>query len=327
MSLTSLPALICTYLAELLPSTISGAARINTGINTHLLYFHRRCIVVRHKAFIKGTTFLIPSPLDIQPSLVKNKSFSVSPSIDYQQSIGEMSTDTELTKEQYEKQLTAPLLSEEALTLLNPYSIRIEQAYYEHGFDRLTFTINNLEYSIPACLLTLPTLYFVGFNRAAACEIYAEFQAAPINDNASFRFEKIARTYLWHKFSKIWFCEIKPKTTHEALDYVGLSDEAQTNILRLEYPLKGQRAEFMLRHVTIDNVDDWAMRYVNRRLRILTNLDYQIKTRAFTDERESEPVDLNFLADEIENKYMDSERPYGNILPNALPLTLITDLP
>lgn len=296
---------------------------------------------MRHKAFIKGTTFLIPSSLDIQPSLVKNKSLPLSLdiqpslvenkslplslSIDYQQSNGEMSTDIEPTKEQYEKQLTAPLLSEEALTLLNPYSIRIEQAYYEHGFDRLTFTINNLEYSIPACLPTLPTLYFIGFNRAAASEIYAEFQTAPINDNASLRFEKIATTYLWQKFSDIWYCKIRPKTTHEVLDYVGLSNEAQTNVLRLEYPLKGQHAEFMLRHVTIDNVDSWAIRYVNRRFRILADLDYQIKARVFTDERESEPVDLNFLADEIENKYMDSERPYGNIFPNTLPLTLITD--
>lgn len=100
-----------------------------------------------------------------------------------------MSTNTNLTYKKYEKLLSKLILSEEALMLLNPYHIRIELAYYKHGFDRLIFQIKNLEYSIPGCLLTLPTLYFVGFNRSAASEIYSIFQAAPINDNLSLIFE------------------------------------------------------------------------------------------------------------------------------------------
>lgn len=238
-----------------------------------------------------------------------------------------MSKDTKLTKEQYEKQLTAPLLSEEALILLDPNSIRIEQAYYEHGFDRLTFTINTLEYSIPACIPTLPTLYFVGFNRSAASEIYATFQAAPIKKDAAQKFEEIARAYLEDKLSKISRKVVQPKTTHEALDYAGFSDEAQTNVLKLEYPFPGQQAEFMLRLVTIDTVPDWAMRYFFRRFWILSELDDQIKQRKFIDERgNSKPVDLTFLANEIGNKHIDSECPYGNRFRNALPLKLITDL-
>lgn len=220
--------------------------------------------------------------------------------------------------------------------LLNPYYIRIEQAYYEYGFDRLTFLINNLEYSIPGCLLTLPTLYFVGFNRSAASEIYSIFQAAPINDNPSLIFEKIARNYLWDRFFKLMFCGTKPQTTRQALDYVGLSNEAQTNILKLGYPpgktTKNQQrhAEFMLRHITLGKVDAWAMRYFNRRFRILAGLDSAIKTRVSTTtdiEAGFQPVDLDFLAYEIENKYMDSDRPYGKNPPYTLPLTLITDLP
>lgn len=237
-----------------------------------------------------------------------------------------MSMATEDTKEQYEKQL---LLSEEALTLLDPNSIRIEEAYYEHGFDRFTFTIKSLEYSIPACFPTLPTLYFVGFNRPAASEIYANFQAVDIlNSNAYFKFEKIARDYLVEKFSDIWFNEFQPKTTREALDYVGLSDKAQTNLLKLKYPPTSQRVEFMLRHVINDELGDWVLRYFDRRFRTLTRLDYEIKKREITDAGGNlVPVDLQFLADELENKYMDSEFAYGNDFRNDLPLKLITDLP
>lgn len=237
-----------------------------------------------------------------------------------------MSTDDDLTNKQYKKHLTAPLLSKEALMLLNPYCVKVELAYYEYGFDRLTFTINNLEYSIPACLLTLPILYFVGFNRTAASEIYARFQAAPINDDPSLKFEKIARNYLWGKFFKLRLFGIKLQTTRQALNCVGLSDEAQTNVLKFEYPLENQRAEFMLRHVIFGDVEAWAMRYFYRRFRILAELDFQIKTRVSTNERESQPVDLNFLADELENKYMDSDRPYGKNSPTNPPLKLITDL-
>lgn len=174
--------------------------------------------------------------------------------------------------------------------LLNPYCVKIELAYYEYGFDRLTFTINKLEYGIPACLLTLPTLYFVGFSRTAASEIYAKFQVAPINDDPSLKFEKIARNHLWGSFFKLRLSRIKPQTTRQALDCVGLSDEAQTNVLKLEYPNKNQRAEFMLRHVIIDDVEAWTMRYFYRRFRILVELDSQIKTRVSTNERDVEVV-------------------------------------
>lgn len=209
--------------------------------------------------FIKGKTFLISRLLDFHLSLVRKKnSFFLSFNY-YHQIIDEMSTNTDLTKEEYEKLLTKPLLSEEALMLLNPYYIRIEQAYYEHGVDRPTFLINNLEYSIHACLITFPTLYFVGFNRTATSEIYSIFQAALINKKPSLIFVKIARNYLWGKFFKLMFCGIKPQTTREALDYVGLSNEAQINILKLEYPTKNHRAEFMLRHITVGKLDTWAM--------------------------------------------------------------------
>lgn len=90
-----------------------------------------------------------------------------------------MPTATQRAKERYEKRLIKSLLTEEALMLLDPYSFCIEQAYYEHGFDRLTFINDSLEYSIPGSLITLPTLYFAGFGRPAATEIYAKFQATP----------------------------------------------------------------------------------------------------------------------------------------------------
>lgn len=242
-----------------------------------------------------------------------------------------MSTVTEITKEQYEKQLTAPLLSDEALMLLDPKSIKIEQAYYEHGFDRLTFTINNLEYSIPACVPTLPTLYFVGFNRLAASEIFANFQTAPIlNFSAHHKFGGIARAHLRKKLWELCYDVVEPKTTREALDYVGFSDEAQTNLLKFRHPTKGQPAKFMLRHVILDKerIAEWVLRYFDRRLRLLTHLDYEIKQRESIDEEGNyEPVDLEFLAEEIENKYMDSEFAYRNEFVNNIPLALITDLP
>lgn len=241
-----------------------------------------------------------------------------------------MSTSDESTKEHYEKQLTKPLLSEEALMLLDPNSVRIEQAYYEHGFDRLTFTIKDLEYSIPACIPTLPTLYFVGFNRTAASEIFANFQTTPIlNSSAHYKFERIARAHLRKKLWEVYYDVVQPKTTREALDYVGFSDEAQTNLLKLKYPPKGEPVEFMLRHVILDkeHIGEWVLRYFDRRLRLLTHLDSEIKQRESIDEEGNlEPVDLEFLAEEIENKYMDSEFAYGNEFVNSVPLALITDL-
>lgn len=243
-----------------------------------------------------------------------------------------MSTATESTKEQYEKQLTAPLLSEEALMLLDPRSITIEQAFYEHGFDRLTFTINNLQYSIPACVPTLPTLYFVGFNRPAASEIFANFQTSPIlNLSARHKFEKIARAHLRKKIWEICYGVFEPKTTREALDYMGFSDEAQTNVLKLNYPPPDHPVEFMLRHVILDKecLGQWVLRYFDRRLRLLTHLDYEIKQRGSVDEVGDNylPVDLGFLAEEIENKHMDSKYAYENGILNDIPLALITDVP
>lgn len=235
---------------------------------------------------------------------------------------------TEHDKEKYEKLLTAPHLSDEALMLLDPHSFRIEQAYYEHGFDRFTFRIDTLQYSIPACLPTLPTLYFVGFNRPAASEIYAKFQTAPISNNPYFRFRMIARVHLHQKGRDIRTKTFQPKTTREALDYMGFSDEAQTKLLKLKYPPNGQRVEFMLRHVTIDKVIEWVGRYFDRRIHILANLDCEIKKRENIDKGGNVvPVDLKFLADELENKHMDSELAYGNDIMDPLPLTLITDLP
>lgn len=239
-----------------------------------------------------------------------------------------MSIATERAKGKYEKLLTTPHLSEEALMLLDPYSFSIEQAYYEHGFDRLTFIIDNLKYSIPACLTTLPTLYFAGFGRPAASEIYAKFQAAPINKNPYFRFRMIARTHLQQKGLNIRTEVVRPKTTREALDYMGVSDEAQTKLLKLQYPSNGHPVEFMLRHVTIDKVMEWAVRYFDRRIHLLASLDCEIRRRENIDERGNDvPVDLKFLAEELENQYMDSELPYGNGTMDLLPLTLITDLP
>lgn len=93
-----------------------------------------------------------------------------------------MTTADQTAKEQYEKQFTEPLLSEEAVMLLDPSTVKSELVYYQHGYDRTTFTIKGLEYSIPGCLPTLPTLYFVGFNRVAASEIFAEFQTIEYTD-------------------------------------------------------------------------------------------------------------------------------------------------
>ena len=69
-----------------------------------------------------------------------------------------MTTANLKSKEKYENQLTEQLLSEEALTLLDPSTVKLERSYYEHGFNRITFIIEGLEYSIPRCLLTLPTI-------------------------------------------------------------------------------------------------------------------------------------------------------------------------
>lgn len=169
-----------------------------------------------------------------------------------------MSTAAQRAKERYEKRLTKSLLTEEALMLLDPYSFCIEQAYYEHRFDRLAFINDSLEYSIPGSLITLPTLYFAGFGRPAASEIYAKFQAAPVSKNPYFKFRMIARTHLQQKGRHIRTKVVQPKTTREALDYMG---------------------------------------------------------------------DLKFLADELENKYMDSELAFGRGAMDLLPLALITDLP
>lgn len=235
-----------------------------------------------------------------------------------------MSTATERTGERYEERLTAPLLSEEALMLLDPNSFRIEQAYYEHGFDRFTFTIKTLEYSIPACILSLPTLYFVGFSRAAASEIYAKFQTTPIvNIDPYISFVDIAKDHLYRKRKDVFFH--RPNTTRAALDYMGISDEAQTHLLKLRYP---QPMEFMLRHILVDDVSDWVLRYFDCRIGLLLHLDYEIKQRGDTEGGNVVPVDLEFLADEIENKYMDSDLLYGEYCLNwiHLSLNLITDL-
>lgn len=85
-------------------------------------------------------------------------------------------------KEQYEKQLSQPLLSKDAVRLLDPSTLKSELAYYEHGFDQIIFTIKGVEYSLPGCLLTLPIFYFTGYNRVAAREIYAKFKTTDYDD-------------------------------------------------------------------------------------------------------------------------------------------------
>lgn len=232
----------------------------------------------------------------------------------------------ERAKARYEKRVARPVLSEEALMLLDPYSFTIEQAYYEHGFDRLTFIIDTLIYSIPACLPTLPTLYFVGFARPAASEIYAKFQTSPINKKPHFKFRMIARTYLQQRGRDIRNKVVEPKTTREALDYMGVSDDAQTKVLKLHFLPDDEPLEFMLRQVTLDFVIEWVVRYFDRRINILASLDSEIKRREITEEGGSVvPVDMKFLAVELEGKCMDSGLAYGHGAMNMLPITLITD--
>lgn len=81
-----------------------------------------------------------------------------------------------IEKEKYENQLGQLLVSEEAIILFDPNSFRFEMSYYEHGFDRITFIINDLEYSIPGCITSLSILHFIVFNRSVASEIFAQFQ-------------------------------------------------------------------------------------------------------------------------------------------------------
>lgn len=131
--------------------------------------------------------------------------------------------------------MTTYLLSEEAFMILNPYYVKIELSYYKYGFNKLTFTIKNIEYSIPASLLTILTLYFVRFSHTAASKISTKFQAAPINDDPLLKFEKIARNHFCGNFFKLRLSEIKPQTTRQAFNYVGLSNESQTNMLNLKY--------------------------------------------------------------------------------------------
>lgn len=239
-----------------------------------------------------------------------------------------LATATERAQERDDIRAKKPLLSEEALMLLDPYSFCIEQAYYEHGFDRLTFISGGLEYSIPACLPTLPTLYFVGFARPAASKIFAKYQTASINKTPYFRFKKFAIAHLVQRGRHIRTKVVKSKTTREALDYMGVSDEAQTKLLKLQLLPCDEPIEFTLRHVTMDKVTEWALRYFDRRLNILASLDSEIKRRENIDQSGNlVPVDLKFLADELGNKCMDSWLAYGHGSMNLLPLTLITDLP
>lgn len=109
---------------------------------------------------------------------------------------------------------------------------------------------------------------------------------------------------------------------------MGISDEAQTKLLRLQFLPSDEPLEFMLRHVTMDKVTEWAVRYFDRRMDILASLDSEIKRRENIDkEGNVVPVNLKFLAEELENKCMDSGLAYGKGPMNLLPLTLITDVP
>lgn len=76
---------------------------------------------------------------------------------------------------------------------------------------------------------------------------------------------------------KIQAKSVSPKATREAL---GLSDEAQTNVLSFPHE---QPAEFMLRQLVISHAVGWACRCVHRRLSILSRLDEQIKMRGEKD--------------------------------------------
>lgn len=233
-----------------------------------------------------------------------------------------------IAKIKYENELTELLLSEEALMLLDPNAIKFEMAYYEHGFDRITFIIKGLEYSIPGCIPTLPTLYFIGFNRVTASEIFAKFQRTTFDessDSVVSTFKIIITEYLYQKFHNIQEVVVNPKTTREALDYIGISDEAQTNLLKLKFPLQ-HRAEFMIRQLVIGDAAKWVFRYICRRWNLLTSLDNEIKKR---DKKNNggifTPIDLQFLAEEIENKYMDSYLAFVNECSDQLPTKFITD--
>lgn len=114
------------------------------------------------------------------------------------------------------------------------------------------------------------------------------------------------------------------KTTREALDYIRLSVEAQTNVLKLRFP-REQPAEFMLRQLVMKHAIRWAYRYLHYRLNILTRLNDEIKMRRKKDmEGNPVPVDLSFLAEEIENKYMDSDCAYTQASSEYLPVEFIT---
>lgn len=83
---------------------------------------------------------------------------------------------------------------------------------------------------------------------------------------------------LLEKVESIQAESVNPKTTREALEYILLFDEAQTNVLRLRFP-REQPAESKLRQLAMRHAVRWAFRYVRRRLSVLTRLDDRIKKR------------------------------------------------
>lgn len=90
--------------------------------------------------------------------------------------------------------------------LLDPSAVKLELAYYQHGVDRITFTIEGLEYNIPGSLPKLPTLYFVGFNRVAASEIFAKFQTTKFDESSLSAIDKFTLIILCHLRQQVCNC-------------------------------------------------------------------------------------------------------------------------
>lgn len=132
-------------------------------------------------------------------------------------------------------------------------------------------------YQIPEIITSKETLHFLGFTPFEVDQIWSDI--TPVRGISKCAWREFVRgilNWLEHKTCDItWFDDAgKPKGPKELLDYLGLRNEVQLQILKLNsLPERGGVRLFCLQQLHSDCVVVWAKRYITRRLSFLEQID------------------------------------------------------
>lgn len=172
----------------------------------------------------------------------------------------------------------------------------------QYGDMTLNLRLSNKHsYQIPEVITSKETLHFLGFTPFEVEQIWSDI--TPVRGIYKWverEFIQGILTWIGHKITDIkWLDDAgELKGPKELLDYLGLRNEVQLQILKLNsLPERGGVRLFCLQQLHSECVLVWAKRYLARRLSFLEQLDelicsYDDRWRLFIIEELSErPID------------------------------------